>query len=108
MSSQRVLVGHIAKMNNVLDYEDNSDKLNDDNLYLNYDGTLVFHVIHDLETYEFTGILGSIDSKLLELCTKHDISIDENSVLPFIINWYDACDNPLSLFTEKDLKEGTL
>lgn len=99
MSETRVIYGLIAELNSPVDYDEEIDRISDSTLSLNYNGTLVYMVQEELESYEF-GLLISTKQygdkdKFLALCKEANLDVNPDSTDIFCVQWYDGVDCPL-------------
>lgn len=109
MSTQRITYGLIAVLTDTIDNnqrQDLFDQLQEDELYVNYEGTLIYWRTVDGESYDVEMICGKNNfgniSKFIELCTKNGISIQEDSIDIYLGNWYDGCDSPMDELTKDE------
>lgn len=82
------------------------DDLADDGLHINYDNDLVYHRKQDGASYESAMIWGirEFGSKddFIQLCKKHNLTIDESTVDVYLSTWYDGCDAPMDNLTKDE------
>lgn len=106
MSEQRVTYGLVAVLDVELsddEREELYDDLESDNMAVNYDGTLVYLNAFNGESWDAEFINGiamfGSKSKFCELCHKHNLVIQPETIDVFYANWYDGCDSPMSTMT---------
>lgn len=106
MSEQRVTYGLAAVLDVELsddERDDLYDTLESDNMAVNYDGTLVYLNEFNGESWDAKFISGismfGSKSEFCELCHKHGLSIQPETIDVFYANWYDGCDSPMSVMT---------
>lgn len=113
MSEQRVTYGLAAIIEEGCRYdsdarEDMHDDLEEDHLRLNYDGDLVYLEAFDGDPWDAEVIWGVNEfgskEKFCELCHKHGIRIEPETIDVFYANWYDGCDSPMSVLTAEEFR----
>lgn len=106
MSDTHILVGMVARLKTPMTREQCSE-FNDahgEEIFVNYEGTLAYVVSLDVMSYDFNMQLGvPMDGAEFEsLCIHEGLSIQNDVVLPFVVQWHDSCDSPLSMMTLED------
>ncbi|AZU98136.1 hypothetical protein SEPL_233 [Salmonella phage SE_PL] len=112
MSSDRVTYGLMAELQFEVPKDKRDevyDELEEQNLFINYEGTLIYHKQFDGEPWE-TGFLYGTKSfgdmqKFIDLCDEHGMIVKEETVEPFHAIWYDGCDAPMNIITVKEFRE---
>ena len=108
MSSQRITYGLVAVIDRQLEGDERNDlydALHDDEMMINYEGTLIYHIEFDGESWESEFVVGTpaygSNDDFVNKIHKHGLSIVPGTIDTFHANWYDGCDSPMSDLTVK-------
>lgn len=105
MSTTMIAIGHMAVLVTPLDYEAESDALEQKGLYLNYDGTLVYSKTTNVESCEFDGlhVVPEDGAEAFMLASaKAWIHVTPSTIKPFFCHWYTGSDSPLATITKEE------
>lgn len=113
MSENILSIGCMAKLQTPIGnyqgdmWEDFSEMLNDINLYVNYEGTIVYSS-SDLPLYdfEFSFIDQKIKKDFIKLCLDNGIDINTENVKVYVGHWYDGSDTVMSDTTIEEFNKG--
>jgi|AGFS01.1.fsa_nt_gi hypothetical protein len=111
MSTERVTYGLMAELQFEVPQDkrdDVYDELEAVNLFINNEGTLIYHKNFEGESWEAGFIYGTREfgnfQEFIDLCDKHGMIVKEETVDIYHSVWYDGCDSPMSTLELKEFR----
>lgn len=104
MSDNQVSVGLVAPLNTPISkdkYDEVSQFLESADLFINYDGTLIFMQVKKMASYNFDMQIGRPENPdtFAAICKVAGYPIQSHNCESYVAHWYDGSDSPMSTLT---------
>lgn len=84
----------------------------DDDVRVNYEGTLLFVNMNDERDEIMITVVGEPSAngkqRIREICEKYSLKIDPLMMKPYVCIWYNGCDHPLCEMTLAEFRKLTV